>query len=294
MACFVRAKRVTDPLDDKMKARLVGTDLSYVSSGSEHDVVQDDSPCLFDLVHGFLEEDGTKTESQETHSDSERVDSLVDLTVAIRDLLDPTVVDNADTFKCLLSSHVSKAVEVFSCFRSNKPLFRRNVMAYLRNYGHNAAICKTKWESSGGKTAGNYEFIDVVNKSESSTWQTRYFIDVDFAGEFEVARPTEQYTRLIQALPRVFVGKGEDLKRIVKAMCDAAKRSLKSRDLLLPPWRKNRYMQMKWFGPYRRTSNHVPANPLLPATVSKFTVKCRSVGFDAVSDVNGGYFVRIR
>lgn len=57
MSGFARAKRVTDPLDDKAKARLIGCQLSCFSSGSEHSVDHDDSPCLSDLVHGFLEEE---------------------------------------------------------------------------------------------------------------------------------------------------------------------------------------------------------------------------------------------
>lgn len=284
-----RAKRVTDPLNDKVKAQLVGMDrpeLSYVSSGSEHDAVQDDSPFLSDLVYGFPEDDNSKTESHENQSESEQIDSLVDGADVIKDLLR----DNADSYQKLLLSQVSKAVEVFSS-QTNRPVFRRNVTAFLRDLGHNAAICKTKWASSGGLTAGNYEFIDVVT-SQSAICQTRYIVDVDFAGEFEIARPTEQYSRMLRALPGVFVGRGDELKRIVKIMSNAAKRSSKSRDLHFAPWRKNRYMQMKWFGPYRRTTNHSPASSSFPVPVSAaFTVRCRSVGFDAV---NGHSFVRIR
>ncbi|KAM1075689.1 hypothetical protein TB2_014341 [Malus domestica] len=54
--------------------------------------------------------------------------------------------------------------------------------------GHNAAICKTKWTSSGNITSGSYEFIDVVPvQSGSSMWQSRYFVDLDFAAQFEIA-----------------------------------------------------------------------------------------------------------
>ncbi|KAL0436697.1 UNVERIFIED_CONTAM: hypothetical protein Sradi_0377600 [Sesamum radiatum] len=116
-------------------------------------------------------------------------------------------------------------------------MMRRNVMAYLRNCGYNAAVCKTKWESSGGLAAGNYEFIDVLRKEYS----TRYFVDLDFASEFEIARPTNSYERLLQHVPRVFIGTSEDLKQILKLVSDSARRSLKSRGLHLPPWRKNRF-----------------------------------------------------
>ncbi|KAL2464627.1 putative ovule protein [Forsythia ovata] len=65
---------------------------------------------------------------------------------------------------------------------------------------------------------GNYEFIDVV-LSDSK----RYFIDMDFASEFVIARPSNLYQPLLQYLSRVYVGKREHLKQILKITSDAAK-----------------------------------------------------------------------
>ncbi|XWS76026.1 hypothetical protein CRYUN_Cryun01aG0142300 [Craigia yunnanensis] len=297
MASFGRRiKRVTDPLNDRVKARLVGS--SYVSSGSEHSasaaVAEVDSPCLSELVHSFLEDDHDAAEQTGYTSDSDRIDSNLDNTDSLEIIIKSTSLNNTDSYRNLLMAHVLKAMEMLSFFKTNKAIFRRKVMAYLRELGHNAAICKTKWSSSGGLTAGNYEFIDVV-QSVSSTWQNRYFIDLDFVSEFEIARPTSEYSRLLQYLPRVFVGKNEELKNIVKVMSDSAKRSFKSKELSLPPWRKNRYMQNKWFAPYRRTTNQilVSSSSLTPATIhSVNVVQCRYVGFDDAA--NGRLFVRTR
>ncbi|XP_010247442.1 PREDICTED: uncharacterized protein LOC104590465 [Nelumbo nucifera] len=293
MAVFVRTKRVTDPLNDEVRNCLCGRDhrnTSYVSSGSEHE--GDDSPCLSDLVYGFLE-DNAEVRQQEDRSDSDHDFSGSERTDVIEDLENAMMVDGGDSFRLLLVSTVSKAVEMFSCLRPNKAAFRRQVMVYLRDSGYNAGICKTKWDSSGGVTAGSYEFIDVVrSEGSASQQQQRYFVDVDFAGEFEIARPTAHYEKLLELLPRVYVGRSEQMRRIVRLMCDAAKRSLKSKGLHLPPWRKNRYMQAKWFGPYKRTVNQVPASAAFPAGFEKFAAQCRSVGFDAVSDGTGGRFVR--
>ncbi|KAK8573295.1 hypothetical protein V6N13_100097 [Hibiscus sabdariffa] len=259
-----RIKRVSDPLDDRVKARLVGA--SYESSGSEHSaaaVVEDDSPCLSELVHGFLEDDHDvgAAEQKGYNSDSDRVDSSLDISGSLQIIIKSTSLSNTDSYRNLLMAHV----------------------------GHNAAICKTKWSSSGGLTAGNYEFIDVV-QSVSPTWQIRYFVDLDFTSEFEIARPTGEYSRLLHHLPRVFVGKDEELKRTVKVMSEWVKKSLKSKELTLPPWRKNRYMQNKWFGPYRRTANSNPSSTLTIDAVN--IVQCRSVGFEDA--VKGRLFVRTR
>lgn len=273
---FMRMKRVTDPLDDKVKARIFGCS----SSGSEHSAQADDdvSPDLFfrfSIDNTVGDYSSVKKSNNDLDSD-ERDSSTYDS--ANGDLIERILKDRTDSFKNMLLAHVLKALQVFSCVRSNKQIFRRNVMAFLRQYGHNAAICKTKWESSGGLTAGNYEFIDVIRRDS-----TRYFIDLDFASEFKIARPTNFYEHLLQFIPTFFVGQDEELKQILKIMSDAVKRSLKCRELTLPPWRKHRFLQNKWFGPYRRTVNLFPYT--LPSNQS-YGVKCQAVGFDAA--INGG------
>lgn len=293
-----RTKRVTYPLDDRVKARLVGRESYFSSSGSEHSA-DDVSPCLSELVHSFLEEEEASESRSPDHDDydSDRVDSVSDRSDAV-DCILRSSADNADSYAKVLLADVSEAVEAFSCLRSNKSALQRSVMSFLRGNGHNAAICKTKWNSAGSITAGNYEFIDVVSSSSATWQQSRYFVDLDFGAEFEIARPSSQYSRLSQSLPRHFVGGSDDLKRIVRVMCDAAKKSLRSKELSLPPWRKNRYMQNKWFGPYKRTVSALPENsltrtsPLFPQVSG---AKCRWIGFDdVVSDttVTGRFYIR--
>ncbi|XP_061354690.1 uncharacterized protein LOC133299268 [Gastrolobium bilobum] len=301
MVGFARKKRVTDPFDDEAKARIFGGDqrqLSGVSSGSEHSGDGDgESPCLSGLVHDyFLKENGNECDSVGNEFDSEGVDSVSDCMDSVEDLINLNAANSVDSYKNMLRAHVSEAAEKFAFLRErNVSVYRRNVMSFLREMGHNAAICKTRWDSSGGSTAGSHEFIDVV-QSGPSTWQNRYFVDLDFAGQFEIARPTSSYEEILTYVPGIFVGTAEELKRTVLIMCRVAKRCLRNRGLSVPPWRKNRYMQNKWFGSYKRTTNPVQGNPV-PTVVSAVSgAKCRLVGFDdAVSeDRRGGVFVRIR
>ncbi|KAK9146092.1 hypothetical protein Sjap_005995 [Stephania japonica] len=290
------------------------TSFQYFSSGSEHDGDYEDDSLdgrdLSDLVRSFIEEEhaGATTRSSTTHhqhqhhSDSDEDHHSTNPISDLEDLLIKNNHSDNDSFLLILRSLVSKAVETFDnsrfLSRSNSDR-RRCVMTFLRNSGINAGICKSKWESSGGLAAGNYEFIDVVctNLSSFSLMRPRdherigkrYIVDLDFTGEFVIARPTSQYTRLIQQLPRVFVGRSEEMKKIIRLMCDEAKRSLKSRELTLPPWRKNRYMQTKWFGPYRRTVNQTASSPSVKSSDSFSAVKCRAVGFDAVCNGDGRF-----
>ncbi|OVA20041.1 Protein of unknown function DUF506 [Macleaya cordata] len=112
-----------------------------------------------------------------------------------------------------------------------------------------AGLCKTYWDNMTGFPAGDYEYIDVIVEG------TRYILEVGLVGEFTIARPTKGYLSLLAEFPQIFVGKPDELKQVVKLMCTAAKDSLRSKDMHVPPWRRNGYMQSKWFGSYERLKN---------------------------------------
>lgn len=281
-------------LRDRARARIVPD--HYISSGSDHSAAAADADAdddsLSDLFYGFQVKDCAVPNHHqslpEDESDSERGRSAGDLGDDVERLRKPIDLCDMDSLRNVLFGHVIKAVEIFAFAKSNAPVFRRNVMSYLRNLGYNAAICKTKWEQSGGLTAGNYEFIDVVRCDAGNRIISRYFVDLDFVQEFEIARPTPQFERLLQSLPSIFVGKMEELTQVLKVMSAATKRSLKSKDLHLPPWRKHRYMRNKWFGPYKRTTNLLFSQSSVfsqppPEQNFDFAVKCRSIGFDTTA-----------
>ncbi|KAM3309435.1 hypothetical protein P3S67_011179 [Capsicum chacoense] len=302
-------KRVTYPFNDKAKARIIGAgafagggyfrELGYISSGSEHSGDADNdviSPSFSGLVFGFPDdmEQNQYPENENDNSNSNSGDDTDEIAGDLYDNLPEEILlqSENDLFRNVLNSHVNKALEVFTYLKMEKSVLRRNVMSCLRDFGYNAAICKAKWESSGGLTAGNYEFIDVV-RTDSTNKQTRYFIDLDFASEFEIARPMKFYERLLQSLPKVYVGNLEELKYILRTMSDAGKRSLKCKGLHLPPWRKHRFMQNKWLGPYKRTTNFIPTVNTPAVNTPAFlppSLKCRSVGFDSAA-VDGGLWL---
>ncbi|KAL1565747.1 hypothetical protein AAHA92_01435 [Salvia divinorum] len=282
-------KRVTDPFDENAKARIVGGDMTrpdYVSSGSDHSVEADDddvtSSSLSALFFGCDAVAAAAEDFNGKEADAEFDRAMCDSISESVDLIGRIVDNETDLFRNQLRVQVRRAAEIFACLRSNKQMMRRNVMAYLRNCGYNAAVCKTNWPSSGGLSGGSYEFIDV----ESSAMRMRYVVDLDFAAEFAIARPTSSYECLLRRLPRIYVGTAEEMRQILRAASSAARCSLKSGGLILPPWRKHRFIQCKWLGPYRRTTNLFPS----PAAENRGSgVKCRAVGFDAAA--NGGCVV---
>lgn len=84
-------------------------------------------------------------------------------------------------------------------------------------------------------------FLQVYHSKET------FFIDVNFREKFIIVRPTKQYTYILQRIPKVFVGKIEDLICIVNFVADQMKKSFKENNLELPPWRERTFILRKWF-----------------------------------------------
>lgn len=136
---------------------------------------------------------------------------------------------------------------------------KRFIVKHLKVAGYDAAVCKSKWLSSGRVPGGEYEYIDVVFDDDSV--EERLIVDVDFQAQFEIARPTQQYEAALKVLPVVYVGSASRLQRILEIMSEAAKESLKQSDMHLPPWRTLDYMSSKWLSTFERKVD--PASPTL-------------------------------
>lgn len=131
---------------------------------------------------------------------------------------------------------------------------RREISVRLQNSGYNCAICKSKWKSSPEIPSGEHLYLEVTDKSSSKKGEIiRIVIELSFRGEFEMARASEEYKRLVRRLPEVFIGKSERLKTLIKILCGAAKKCMKDRKIHMGPWRKYKYVQAKWFGTCERS-----------------------------------------
>lgn len=95
----------------------------------------------------------------------------------------------------------------------------------------------------------------MVEKSNGKrSGDVRVVIELNFRAEFEMARASDKYNRLISRLPEVFVGKAERLRALIKILCSAAKTCMKEQKMHLGPWRKHKYMQAKWLGTCERSA----------------------------------------
>lgn len=280
MAVYIR-------LDDAVRARLRGDAAggTIPSSGSDHDA----SACLSGLVQAFLETGAGAAEEGPAPKeyDSDEGDGpgrVAAAAASVRALLDPPAEE--DVFRIRLAAAVAAATEAEAALRAHGAAFRRAVVRRLRGAGYEAGVCRSRWEASGGITAGTYEYVDVVAPAEDARQRARYIVDADFRAGLEVARATPEYAAVVAAVPAsAVVAREESVGRAVRVASDAARRSLRAHGLHVPPWRKTRYMLAKWLGPYKRSTATSPAAAAAGAMPmpggAGMDVKCRAVGFFA-------------
>ncbi|XP_062208704.1 uncharacterized protein LOC133910209 [Phragmites australis] len=279
MAVYIR-------LNDAVLARLRGdAGAGCTSSGSDHDA----SACLSGLVQAFLEtdagggEDGAgaapKGAGEYDSDDADGPQRAAAAAASVRELLDPPAEE--DMFRIRLAAAVVAAVEAEAALRAHGAAFRRAVMRRLHAAGYDAGVCKSRWEASGGITAGTYEYVDVVAPVARGA-RSRYIVDAEFRAGLEVARATAEYAAVVAAVPAsAVVAREESVGRAVRVAADAARRSLRAHGLHVPPWRKTRYMLAKWLGPYKRSTTTSPAaaGAMPMPGAAGLDVKCRAVGF---------------
>ncbi|KVH96732.1 uncharacterized protein LOC112523314 [Cynara cardunculus var. scolymus] len=243
------------------------------SSGSEHspETMMD----LSDLVNSFIENGNGFVDSE---FDSRIADEYCTFDGIDEDLEEMKESLNrlfrfeyGDDVRKKLVFDVEKAWHAMTEDRSSPPSLavKRQLMARLRDQGLDAGLCKSKWEKKGRLLAGDYEYVDV------NVGGIRYIIIISLREEFKIARPTDNYTSVLEILPRVSVCTIEELKETVRIICKAIKKSMNQMKMAVPPWRRREYVQAKWFGSYKRTTNEFSTKD----TINLNENKTKIVGF---------------
>ncbi|PIN21339.1 hypothetical protein CDL12_05975 [Handroanthus impetiginosus] len=242
----VKFKRVAAAFDEVARVT------SCESSGSEH------TADLSDLVNSFFEReireqrggDQETDDWSEINDDSES--NTQDFEFEYKEPLKKLFDRGNEAVERSIKAEVETALAEVAGGENSSPDFKRRVMTQLRSRGFDAGLCKSKWEKTNLNPSGNYEYIDV------NAGGSRYIVEVFLAGKFTIARPADCYASLLDVFPAIFVGKPDELKQVVKLMCRAIRKSMKLAELKVPPWRRLSYMQAKWFGSHKRTTNEIP------------------------------------
>ncbi|GMJ14138.1 hypothetical protein like AT1G12030 [Hibiscus trionum] len=262
-------------------ARAVSLVRHCESSGSEHS--PEELSDLSDLVNSFIESDcdfETDEHVQEGDNENDGSSDSEGYWSETKDTLKRLVVNYEDDKEKLKILEQVEELARRNVSDMSSEGFKRRLMSGLRDNGFDAGLCKSRWEKFGRHPAGRYEYVDVnVNG-------TRYIIQVNLAGEFEIARPTTSYASLIEVFPTVFIGKPEELKQMVRVMCRAMRESMKSRKMKMPPWRQHGYMKAKWFSHYKRTTDESSARNMGWKKDGAAAVAKRSVGFKELATID--------
>ncbi|CAA0809838.1 Protein of unknown function (DUF506 [Striga hermonthica] len=123
---------------------------------------------------------------------------------------------------------------------------KHTVVNQLCTKGFNAALCKSKWQRIHNIPGGTHEYIEVLVSTKSRSKHVKFVVELGFQDEFKMAKACDEYNKLTDQLPEIYIGKTEHMNAVIRVVCDAAKKSAKERKIHLGPWRKRDFMEMKW------------------------------------------------
>ncbi|KAM7276278.1 hypothetical protein ACFE04_018144 [Oxalis oulophora] len=204
----------------------------HENAGEEIVYNLDEDKEFWETQEQLLQATVCRTSSLETKIRQATKDALMEINSA-----------GGDGVRCIC--HVPVTGSCRSCLQ-------REISIRLQNIGFDCSVCKSKWRSSPGIPSGEHTYLEVVDKSKKC--EIRVVIELNFRAEFEIARASDDYQRLIRRLPEVFIGKSERLRNLIKILCGATKKCMKDKKVHLGPWRKHKYMQAKWFGTCERVT----------------------------------------
>lgn len=113
------------------------------------------------------------------------------------------------------------------------------------------------------KFLGRHEYIEILTIAPGRKKQQPLVVELEFRDQFEIAKASDEYRKLVSQLPEFYIGKPEYLSSIVRILCDAAKKSLKEKKIHMGPWRKRSFMEMKWSYSLERRSVDESLNNLI-------------------------------
>ncbi len=84
-----------------------------------------------------------------------------------------------------------------------------------------------------------------------------YVVDPNFRDQFTIARTTAHYSKVFEAVPRVFLGRGKRLLSVIQLLSAEIADAFTQLGLETPPWRKKKPMLSKWMPERKR--DYIPA-----------------------------------
>eukprot|EP00899_Mesostigma_viride_P025951 jgi/Mesvir1/6540/Mv16801-RA.1 len=112
--------------------------------------------------------------------------------------------------------------------------------------GYNVRVCETRG-SCFCLGAHKHVFLEVcASPADERSFEEVLVVEPFLRQQLEVARPSMEYSQLLDTLPKVFVGTTSRLLQLVNVVVTAMLKSLKQEGMMVPPWRSKQAIMAKW------------------------------------------------
>lgn len=115
------------------------------------------------------------------------------------------------------------------------------VAARLRKEGYDARVVAKKASEGDYLRTWSHSYV-VVHRGSGE----EIIVEPNFAAQFQVARPTQKFKKIVDMIPLEFVGSMDRLLQVADFLATKALESLRASGLNVPPWRERDGMLSKW------------------------------------------------
>jgi len=166
--------------------------------------------------------------------------------------------------------------------------FHPEAFAEARRVAANAAAAREFARSAVPSKGSQSGDGGVSSVSSSETASAVLVLEPDIKAHFVISRPSPSYSRLVDALPKCFVGTHGALVKLVDFMCEQMNSSFRESGMSVPPWRKNNAILSKWFLPAASRSGPTTPSGSLESRGNRRGAPRRDSGRRVSFDVVGG------
>lgn len=127
----------------------------------------------------------------------------------------------------------------------------------LSRAGYSVRIRRAVGGGEGAISLSNlrHTFLYCASSSNDS-----FIIDPSFREQFEIAKPTQRFTQVLESVPDLLVIPASRIAPLVTLLCEEVAIAFKFNAMLLPPWRQTHGMLSKWL-PRMSMDESFPPSP---------------------------------
>eukprot|EP00798_Chlamydomonas_sp_ICE-L_P023284 gene23284-30519_t len=178
---------------------------------------------------------------------------------------DLKVVNNFLLPSCDAELHINQDVEAANAAKST-PLDAPELAELLSDSGYSVTARTALGGGEGSDCLRNLRHSFVIAEPPGCQEGSRIIIDPQFKAQFVIAKPTERYSAICNALPDCLVMREDCITQLVTFLCMEVMAAFEAHDVMLPPWRQVDSMLSKWLPRKASDDNYGGSQPAAWAT----------------------------